>query len=289
MTSAASPPLIRKAPAKLNLALRVAGRRDDGFHEIDTLIVRLPELHDVLTFTPTDTGDLRLTCDDASLPVDDGNLVVRAARAFADAAKIAPAMRIHLEKRVPHGAGLGGGSSDAATTLLALQEIHGHPLSSERLAGLAAALGSDVPFFLQDGAARCTGRGEIVSPLESPPPKLPVLLLKPRFPVATADAYGRFAAAAAAPPISGVPATPPSLDGLEIRNDLERPVFQKHRFLAELKIWLCQRADIRAALLAGSGSTVAAILAPDADAAAIARNARHELDATLWHWHGLTG
>jgi len=281
------PALTRKAPAKLNLTLRVTARRDDGFHEIDSLMVALPGLHDVLTFSPSDALDF--TCDDPSLPVDGKNLVVRAAGAFAVAAGVSEGVRIHLEKRIPSGAGLGGGSSDAAATLLALQELHGNPLDVAKLHELAAALGSDVPFFLHGGPARCTGRGEIVaSAPEGLTNSWPVLLLKPRFPVATVDAY-RHALDPATPMVPGIPMHPQEIDGFEISNDLERPVFAKHRFLAELKFWLHQRPETRAALMSGSGSTVFAILHPDADAEAVARAARHELDATLWSWHGGIG
>ena len=279
--------ITRKAPAKLNLTLRITGRRDDGFHEIDTLMLPLAGLHDVLTYEPA-TG-LHFTCSDAGLPVGDDNLVVRAARGFADAAGVEAGVRIYLEKHIPSGAGLGGGSSDAAATLRALQEMHGAPLDADALHALAAELGSDVPFFLQDGPARCTGRGEIVSPAPNAfSGPLPVLLLKPRFPVATVDAYRRVLDPSL-PRIPGIPMDPCEIDGLTLVNDLERPVFAKHRFLAELKLWLTERPESRAAMMSGSGSTVFAILNPGCDAETLIRAARHELDATLWSWHGIAG
>lgn len=285
----------RKAPAKLNLSLRVTGRRSDGFHEIDTIMVPLRGLCDVLTFAPGDGQ--RFTCNDARLPADDGNLVVRAARAFAEAAGVPGDMHIHLEKHIPSGAGLGGGSSDAAATLRALQEIHGEPLDRATLHGLAADLGSDVPFFLQDGPARCTGRGEIVTPVpEIMAGPLPVLLLKPDFPVATVDAYRR-AMDPTLGAIPGIPMAGQEIGGIELINDLERPVFAKHRFLAELKLWLTQRPETRAVLMSGSGSTVFAILHlphtgsadDEAPGATLARAATQELDTTLWHWQGVAG
>lgn len=276
------PTITRNAPAKLNLNLRITGRRADGFHEIDTLMVALPGLHDVLTFSPSDT--LNFTCDNPSLPVDGGNLVVRAIRAFTASAGRSEGMSVHLEKHIPSGAGLGGGSSDAAATLLALQEMHGNPLSESKLQEIAAALGSDVPFFLHGGPARCTGRGEIVTPApDALPESSPVLLLKPRFPVATVDAY-RHALDPTTKIVPGIPMEPQEIDGLNIFNDLERPVFAKHRFLAELKLWLHQRPETRVTLMSGSGSTVFAILHNDADPECVARAARHELDATLWSW-----
>src|SRR6266540_1412269 len=110
--------------------------------------------------------NVTLTCSDASLPVDSGNLVHRAATAFLEAAQINDGVRIHLEKRIPLAAGLGGGSGNAATTLLGLNELFGQPLPSDKQPELAATLGSDVPFFLQTKPALATGRGENVEPLE---------------------------------------------------------------------------------------------------------------------------
>ncbi len=276
--------ITRHAPAKLNLSLRVTRRRDDGFHEIETLMVPVPGLHDVLTVSRADRFEF--TCSDASLPPDGGNLVVRAAMAYAEAAGVANGVRLHLEKQVPSGAGLGGGSSDAAATLLALQEIHGTPLAHDALQEIAASLGSDVPFFLQSGPARCTGRGEKVEPVANiRETGMRVLLLKPRFPVATMDAYRRVLDPSV-PTVPGLPSQVQEVDGLSLCNDLEHPVFAKHRFLAELKLWLMERQEVRAAMMSGSGSTIFAMLDPTADVQAITRALRHELDETLWAWDG---
>jgi 4-diphosphocytidyl-2-C-methyl-D-erythritol kinase len=272
-----------KASAKLNLTLRVNRRRDDGFHEIDTLMVKLPGLADTLEFA--EAAELGLQCDDASLPVGADNLVLKAALAYAEAAGVACRYAISLKKAIPHGAGLGGGSSDAAATLMALDQLHGGRLGAAKLHELAAALGSDVPFFMQPGAARCTGRGEILDPVKAPP-ALRVLLLKPAFAVATPDAYRRWQDSRELPALAY---GSQSIDGLEIVNDLERPVFEKHRFLAELKQWLLTRDECAAALLAGSGATVFAVLREGADAKELARAARHELDPRLWVWAGETG
>ena len=153
------------APAKINLSFRILRRREDGFHEIDTLMAPI-SLCDELTIEPdeSETG-LAFSSDDPSLPVGEENLVVRAARAFFAEIKAEPRVRIQLRKKIPHGAGLGGGSSDAASTLLGLQELHGRPLSDACLTNLAAGIGSDVPFFLARSAAICRGRGEIVEPV----------------------------------------------------------------------------------------------------------------------------
>ena len=271
-----------KAPAKLNLSLRLLGKRDDGFHEIDTLMVKLPALADELEFTEAD--DFSFRCDDPSVPGDHGNLVVKAARAFEAATGISCKCAISLKKIIPHGAGLGGGSSDAAMTLLGLNRLHEHPLGVETLHQLAAPLGSDIPFFLTTGACRCTGRGEKIEPVPSPS-ALSVLLLKPSFGVETPDAYSRWKQSFELP---GVHYTPQDVQGISLVNDLERPVFEKHRFLAELKQWLKGRRETTAALMSGSGSTIFAVLHEDADANALAAAARAELDPGLWHWAGMT-
>jgi 4-diphosphocytidyl-2-C-methyl-D-erythritol kinase len=271
-----------KAPAKLNLSLRVLGRRDDGFHEIDTLMVSLPDLADELDFH--DASKFSFSCDDPTVPGDERNLVVKAVKAYEAAAAVHAGCSISLRKKIPHGAGLGGGSSDAATALLGLNRLHQFRLDVPQLHKLAASLGSDIPFFLSSGACRCTGRGEIIEPVPCPP-ALSVLLLKPSFSVATPDAYGRFLNSREVPGISYQPQT---IGELTMINDLERPVFEKHRFLAELKQWLLERPETQTVLMSGSGSTVFAVLHHPAEAAPLARAARDEMDPTLWHWSGHT-
>lgn len=271
------------APAKTNLSLRILGRRDDGFHELDSLMVKLPGLADRIHFDDAET--FSFSCNDPSLPASDDNLVVRAARAYAQTAGVDLRHRITLEKSVPHGAGLGGGSSDAATTLLGLNQLHLGALDTGTLHAIAANLGSDIPFFLTPGAARVTGRGEHITPT-GPVPELPLLLLKPAFSVATPDAYRRWKSAE---PLSGVPYSAQKLGDLTLINDLELPVFGKHRFLAELKCWLLDRPECLAAMLCGSGATVMAVLADGVDGELLGNAARSQLDPNLWHWAGTSG
>ena len=275
--------LVIEAPAKLNLSLRVVRRREDGFHDIDSLMVRLPGLCDRLTISPADSDSF--SCDDPSVPADGSNLVIKARDAYRSAGGPTPPFAIHLEKRVPHGAGLGGGSSDAAATLRALDQFNGDTLGTPRLMEIAATLGSDIPFFLGPPAARATGRGEKIGATE-PPPKLRILLLKPSFGVATPDAYKRWLESKELPGISYAPQV---FAWGELVNDLERPVFQKYLFLAEMKAWLVARAGVAGALMSGSGSTMFAVLEDAADPAAMAAAAREELDPTLWSWHGVIG
>ena len=164
------------APAKINLSLRVLRRREDGFHEIETLMAPV-SIRDTLDIERRSGGGIEFTCSDATLPVDGTNLVVRAARAFFTITRIAPDVRIFLQKEIPHGAGLGGGSSDAAVTLLALDAVFETRLPHAELTRIAAEIGSDVPFFLARSAAWCRGRGEIVEPCALPR-ALPLLLIK---------------------------------------------------------------------------------------------------------------
>ena len=268
------------SPAKINLSLRILGKRADGFHEIDTLMVKLPGLADEITITTAEK--FSFTCSDATLPTDSGNLIVKAAEALSEKSGEPLHFHIHLEKHIPHGAGLGGGSSNAATTLLALNAQLTEPLPPETLHAIAAALGSDVPFFLYSGAAHCTGRGEIITAAANPP-SLPVILFKPNFPVPTPDAYRN---CLDAEPLPGIRYNEQHCGDLTLINDLEKPVFAKHRYLAELKDWLLHRRDTNAALMSGSGSTVFAILRPNADPKRLIASAHKYFDANLWTWSG---
>jgi 4-diphosphocytidyl-2-C-methyl-D-erythritol kinase len=275
--------LILTAPAKLNLNLTVRGKRDDGFHEIDTLMAKLPELADTLTFT--EAPEFAFSCDDPRIPADDENLVFKATKCYESVISESCKFSIHLQKKIPHGAGLGGGSSDAATTLLGLNQLHDDRLSMVQLHDIAASLGSDIPFFLSPGSARCTGRGEIIKPL----PRLrvfPVLLLKPNFNVPTADAYSRLKQPFGK--IPNVTYASQMFNKTRFINDLELPVFQKYRFLAEIKQWLYARKETAAVLMSGSGSTIFAVLKDLVDAPLLVADAEKELDPTLWSWFGET-
>jgi 4-diphosphocytidyl-2-C-methyl-D-erythritol kinase len=264
------------APAKVNLALRVLQRRDDGFHEIETLMAPI-SIFDTLEIERRESGGLVFTCSDAALPTDERNLAVRAAQHFCGSFGFQPNVSIALQKEIPHGAGLGGGSSDAATVLLALDALFKTELPREELAALAAELGSDVPFFLYQSAAWCRGRGEIVEPCALTP--LPVLLIKPPFGVPTPWAYQRWRDSLEIPGIAY--AAQPSAWG-ELVNDLERPVFEKFLQLAELKSWLLAQPETAGALMSGSGSTVFALLHDKAAGMALAERFLAEFGTTFW-------
>jgi 4-diphosphocytidyl-2-C-methyl-D-erythritol kinase len=266
------------APAKINLSLEIRDRRADGFHEIETLMTPI-SLADEITITgAAHTLGIDFRCDDPSLPTGPENLVIRAAELFSRTTGQKVDVTIQLRKKIPHGAGLGGGSSDAAATLLGLNRCYQTNLALEELARLAAEIGSDVPFFLFQSAAICRGRGEIVEPRKLGA-ALSLLLLKPSFGVSTAWAYSRWKDSRQIP---GVNYDPKEFGGLRFVNDLERPVFEKFVFLAQTKMWLLKQAEVAAALLSGSGSTVFAVLRDEGAAQSLAARARAELDPELW-------
>ncbi|MGI8436666.1 MAG: 4-(cytidine 5'-diphospho)-2-C-methyl-D-erythritol kinase [Chthoniobacterales bacterium] len=267
-----------RAPAKINLSFQILSRRQDGFHEIETVMAPI-SLYDEITLTAFDEpGEIRFRCDDPTLPSGDDNLAVRAARLFLREARLQTGISIELKKRIPHGAGLAGGSSDAATVLLGMNQLFEIGLTTNQMASLAAQLGSDVPFFIFQSAAKCRGRGEIVEPLALPR-SLPLLLLKPAFGVPTPWAYGRWKDSRE---LTAIDYRPQFFADRKFHNDLERPVFEKHLFLAQAKMWLRARAEVGVALMSGSGSTLFAVLRENVSANDLARRAKAELDPELW-------
>jgi len=283
-------PLIRPSPCKVNLLLNILGRRADGFHELETVMQPVP-VADELSFARSGSG-IQLTCSEPSLPVDSGNLVHRAAAAFLSRAKLREGVSLHLEKRLPLAAGLGGGSSNAANTLLGLNELFAHPVSSDQLTEIASGLGSDVPFFLQDNPALATGRGEIVRALD-PFPALRgvfILLVHPGFGISTPWAYRQLARFPAA--LQGRAGRAQQLverlraDDLagaarEFYNSLEAPALEKYPVLKLYQEFLLDHGAL-AALMSGSGSTTFAF-ANDRDQAGQLRQAfQRRFGATGW-------
>ena len=243
------------SPAKINLSLRIHGKRDDGFHELETTFCKLA-LADTVTIKRSKTADSKLTCTDPLVPTDETNLAMRALRAFEKATGTAFPCKIQLEKQIPSGAGLGGGSSNAAITLKGLNQLARNPLSLERLLELAGEIGSDVPFFLlEENAAVGSGRGERVQPIAFPW-RLPVVLIKPPFPIPTPWAYQKWATSKE---LAGVLYAPQVCPWGEMVNHLERPVFEKYTLLPTLKMRLLDQPDAIGALMSGSGSTMFAI------------------------------
>jgi 4-diphosphocytidyl-2-C-methyl-D-erythritol kinase len=266
------------APAKINLSLKILGRRNDGFHELDTLIAPI-SLYDEIRIDKGRLGNgIEFRCDDPSVPQGDDNLAVRAAKAFFATTKIEPAVSIELKKKIPHGAGLGGGSSDAASALLALNDLFETKLSREALAEMAEPLGSDVPFFLFQSEAVCKGHGEMVTPVKLQR-QFSILLMKPAFAVSTAWAYSHWQYSRELP---GIRYEAQEFADQTFVNDLERPVFEKFVFLAQLKMWLLSQSEVGAGLMSGSGSTMFAVMRENADADSVATRTKAQLDPELW-------
>lgn len=273
------------APAKINLGLHVLRRRSDGFHDIETVFLRLP-WHDRLIAEPA--GRLTFTCSDAALPAGEGNLCMRAAKRLRAVFSVERGAALHLEKRLPYGAGLGGGSSDAAATLRLLSELWDLGADEAALHEIAASIGSDVPFFLNGPAAYATGRGEQLMPLTGAagkPYRLPSALVVavPEAAISTAEAY-----AAVTPNDTARPdlrAVVRSNDlarwRAELVNDFEASVFETHPEVAALRD-LLRDAGAGYAALSGSGSAVFGVF-PGEEGAEAAAEAVRQSGHRVWH------
>lgn len=277
------------APAKVNLWLRVGAPNRTGYHELSTLFCAL-ELADTVCLRKQETeGDSALDLafappldEPPDLGPEESNLAVRAARMFLQRAGLAWVPHIELVKRIPAGAGLGGGSSDAGSVLRALRRMHPRALTVEDLLEIAAAVGSDVPFFLQGRPlALGTGRGERLTELPPLPPR-PVVLIVPSFPIATREAYSwldRDRAGGTAPlpsqDLSAIPQAPLDWEEVSRRamNDFEGPMFARHPILSELRDALAEQGA-RPALLSGSGSTLFGVFSDHETALAAVRALR---------------
>ncbi|HEU5237061.1 MAG TPA: 4-(cytidine 5'-diphospho)-2-C-methyl-D-erythritol kinase [Pyrinomonadaceae bacterium] len=246
--------------AKINLSLRIRNRRSDGYHDLDTIFQTI-NLHDAFKITVTDNSEIALSCDDRQLPVDSENLIVRAARALQDRFSVKKGARIRLEKRIPARAGLGGGSSDAAVTLLALARFWGTAATRQILIEIGAELGADVPFFFTGGMARGTGIGDRVEPLPDMPERS-LLIIKPVANINTADAYKVFDERCLTTGNSkSILSGSQPIDVFDnktlasLNNDFEQVVFELQPEIAMAKAAL-MGAGAQAAMLAGSGSAV---------------------------------
>jgi 4-diphosphocytidyl-2-C-methyl-D-erythritol kinase len=257
--------------AKINWSLQILGKRSDGYHEVRTILQTI-SLHDVLHFELSGNGEVALACDEPEIPTDDRNLIVRATHLLKDRYHIELGARIRLEKRIPTKAGLGGASSNAGVTLLALAQLWQVATTLPSLLELAANLGADVPFFLLGGCTVATGTGATVSPLadvEGDTQQL--IIITPNASVATADAYSAVSSTALTTmrtdsilsssrkqPVSGnsVPWPPHA----NLQNDFESVIFDIEPEIRRAKESLLQAGAFRA-LLAGSGSSVFGIFA----------------------------
>jgi 4-diphosphocytidyl-2-C-methyl-D-erythritol kinase len=265
------------AQAKINLFLRILGRRPDGYHELETLVLPIdfgdhleihadsgPDFH-TLVLSLEVTGDPNLI---RAVPVNGSNLIMRAGHALAEATGALGFADITLEKRVPAAAGLGGGSADAAATLRALNDLWGAGLDDAALREVGETIGSDVPALLVGGAAVARGRGERVESL--PVPSLELALVTFSFGVSTADAFrwwdedGGHTGSDPEPLLEAIESGKPELLGALLYNDLEDAVTRRHSAIREAKGRLLD-AGAAGVVMCGSGPTLAALLPSDAD------------------------
>lgn len=280
----------RLSPCKVNLLLNILRKRADGFHELETVFQPVP-IHDTLCFERGGQG-IALTCSLPELSAGPDNLVHRAAAAFLAAAKIKDGVQIHLEKCLPLAAGLGGGSANAAVTLVALNDLFERPLEGAALHTLAAGLGSDVPFFLQSQPGLGVGRGEQIQPLApfAALKGLAILLVYPGFGVSTAWAYQNLARYPEA--LQGRPGRAQELINLlqtrtiaeaapAFYNSLEAPVLPKYPLLAVLQEFLRAEGAL-AAMMSGSGSTTFAVARDTAQAQRLAEQVKARFGAATW-------
>jgi 4-diphosphocytidyl-2-C-methyl-D-erythritol kinase len=281
--------LAKASGCKVNLLLNILGKRPDGFHELETVIHPV-DLCDRLEFERAGNG-IHLSCSDPRLPVNSKNLIFRAAALFLRTAGVGEGIRIHLHKQIPIAAGLGGGSGNAAATLLALNELFGHPLEPAKLVVLAASLGSDIPFFLQSRPALGTGRGEVITPLGFFPALRGtyLVLAQPGFGISTPWAYeqmARFPAAAhgsqgRAQRLVSLLQTDVAAGGREFYNSLEAPALRKYPLLELFQEDFRENGAL-GTLMSGSGSTTFALARTKAVAETLVEKIKGKFGANLW-------
>lgn len=257
------------SPCKINVFLRITNKREDGYHDLASLF-HVISLGDIIKFSlsPSKTKD-SLSTNVSGVPLDDRNLIIKALNLYRKKTGSDKYFWIHLDKRVPTGAGLGGGSSNAATTLWAANQFSGCPASEKELQEWSSEIGSDIPFFFSQGAAYCTGRGEVVQNI--PPPvslDVPMVLIKPPEACSTAEVYKRLCLdqTSNVEPLTLLEKI--SKIGISqdvCINDLEPPAFEVLPSLKRLKqrISAAGRGEYDAVFMSGSGSTIVGIGSPD--------------------------
>lgn len=260
--------LAERAPAKINLFLRVVGRRPDGYHELDSIFIPI-SIHDRIRIEirPATSAAVTLRCNAPSLADPESNLAVRAARAFINEFGLAAHVAIDLEKSIPVGAGLGGGSSDAGTVLRMMASLHRID-ARERLHKIALALGADVPFFLDPRPSCVGGIGERIAPLENFP-RLHLVIAAPAVEVATAAIFKALTKdewSGAAPASDVAEILRGEINARHLTNDLAVPAMRLYPHIAKLKA-LLEECGARAASMTGSGGAVFGIFHDEASAA----------------------
>lgn len=273
--------LRQEAPCKVNLGLHVLRKRDDGFHDIETVFLRIP-WHDAVSVRYA--RELSMSCSDSALPVDDVNTCMRAARLLADHCALDIGAHIHLDKRVPYGAGLGSGSSDAAATLRLLDELWGLNLGTDELMEVGSCAGSDVCFFLNGRLAYAEGRGEKLTPLDCDATAIPdwMVVVVPQIHVSSGEAYGLV--------------TPRETGRVDLRgivssgdmaqwsaslvNDFEGPILARYPETRRARTHLLESGAVYASL-SGSGSAVFGMFDSE-ESARIAASSGASVHGSVW-------
>lgn len=266
------------SPAKVNLVLAITGVRKDGFHELVSLVAPVTFGDEITVALSNDPGDT-LECDFPGVPTDESNLALKAVAAFRQRMPFKQGVRIELDKRIPPGAGLGGGSSNASTVLSALNRLWDKPLSEVELMTMSAKLGSDCPLFLADQPIVMRGRGELLSGISvearSALHGQKMVIFKPSFGIDTAWAYGRMkehggwycpkedAEALVSSWLAG-----PGEAKVRLFNNMEGPAFEKYQALPTVLGLIRERHEARC-MMSGSGSACLVWLDPDMDPAPI--------------------
>lgn len=262
------------APAKVNLFLKIKGKREDGYHELITLMAAV-SLYDELTISVEDlSGEksvISVETDDPSIGAAKDNLCYKAAELFLNHANITKSVKINLKKSIPHGAGLGGGSSDGASTLMALNELTNQNIAEKDLLSLASQLGSDVPFFILKSPAVATGRGEKLK--KTTLCELNLIIIKPKFSVNTKSAYDGLDLTKTAENNTLLPfsstqnhrITEPKEAVLLLSNDFQDGIIANHQRIGEI-LQVLKDFDALGSLMSGSGSSVFGVF-EDAQAA----------------------
>lgn len=264
------------APAKVNLSLDIIGRRDDGYHLLDSIVV-FTTFGDQIDLSPASGDSVRVSGPfAASLTAASDNICLRALSAFREAGGEAGPLAIHIDKQIPVGAGLGGGSSDAAAMLRHLNGASAHPLSEERLAAVALSLGADVPVCLAGTAQRMQGIGEILTPLE-PPPRGHLVLARPDAMLATGEVFGRWQQAGPAGAASDTGSRPDRI--IAAGNDLEAAATTLVPAIGTVLVSLRDCEGIIAAQMSGSGTACFGLFE---DAGVAATAAQRLADSGLW-------
>ena len=304
-----------RAPAKINLSLRVLGKRPDGYHLLDTILVPV-SLYDEIEIRKIRGGkksrgrraegeeqragsraqgaerraEITVTCDDRGVPAGENNIVHRAARLLLGQSPNEQGIRIHIHirKRIPVGAGLGGGSSDAAATLVGLNRLLKLRLSEAKLEKMALSLGADVPFFIRARPARARGIGERLHPIGKMR-RLWLVIVYPGFPVSTAEVFRNFRATLTKPAVNtSIPNLPASAQHLArlLVNDLERVTLKRHPELQAIKEELLHEGAA-GGLMSGSGSAIYGVFASRREAAGALRRKRKEEGSKVYLVHTL--